>query len=198
MTIYVHGIDETFSRQLQVGRHLVGRGTDADIQLHDASVSKAHAEIHLADDGGIRVRDLGSTNSTFVGSEKVQEAVLRVGEEITFGNVRVKIDDSPVRIVVPKVEPPQRPEPSWMPDGHPACLLHPGVHAVYCCTRCGHAFCPDCVRRVGLTGKQAKFFCGGCSGECLPLEAEPRKLSAGKVRVRRILKKLDRFFAAKR
>ncbi len=47
MEFFVHGIDETFSQQLQVGRQVVGRNSQTTIRLYDPSVSQTHAEIIL-------------------------------------------------------------------------------------------------------------------------------------------------------
>ena len=198
MQFFVHGIDETFSQQLQVGRHVVGRNSQTTIRLYDPSVSQTHAEIILEKNSVICVRDLNSTNGTFVNGQKVRKTSISPGQELRFGNVRAKIDDHPVRVVIPEIEIPKQPQPSWMPDGKPACLLHPGFPAVYRCAQCGHALCQRCVRQVGLIGKPPKLFCALCSGDCLSLKNKTEKDSRGAIRLKKMLKKLDRFFAAKR
>ena len=198
MQFFVHGIDETFSQQLQVGRQVVGRNSETAIRLYDSSVSKTHAEIVLKENGVIGVQDLNSTNGTFVNGKKVRQASVSPGQELRFGNVRAKIDNHPVRVVIPKIEPQKQPQPSWMPDGKPACLLHPGFPAVYRCAQCGHALCQRCGRQVGLIGKQPKLFCAVCSGDCLSLKNKTEKDSSSAIRLKKMLKKLDRFFASKR
>lgn len=198
MQFFVHGIDETFSQPLRVGRQVVGRSSETAIRLYDPSVSLIHAEILLEENGIICVRDLGSTNGTFVNGKKARQAAAFAGQELRFGNVRAKIDDQPVRVVVPEVKAPKQPQPSWMPDGKPACLLHPGLPAVYRCRQCGHALCQRCVRQVGLIGKSPKLFCAVCSGDCLPLKTKTEEVSRSAIRLKTMLKKLDRFFAAKR
>ncbi len=64
------------------GRHavdvdpvVIGRETGAQLLLADPEVSAVHCELR-ATEGGILVRDLGSTNGTFVGPLKVQEATI--------------------------------------------------------------------------------------------------------------------------
>ena len=67
---------------------VIGRGTEADIVLDDAGVSRRHAEVHSVDDR-VRIIDLGSTNGTFVDGEKVPVATLREGSVITIGRTRI-------------------------------------------------------------------------------------------------------------
>ena len=196
MQFFIHGIDETFSQPLQAGRQIVGRQPDAAIRLCDPSVSKTHAEIILKAGGAVRVQDLNSTNGTFVDNKRVREATAAVGQELRFGNFRTRLDDAPVRVVVPEIEAPKQPDPSWMSDGQPACLLHPGILALYRCARCSQTLCEHCVRRVGLSGQPPQFFCALCSGNCLRLESE--KVPKQTIGFKKLLQKLDRFFAAKR
>ena len=72
-----------------VGHQLtVGRLVDNDVTLDDGSVSGRHAQIELSTEGAI-LRDLGSTNGTFLNGEQVVgEAALNEGDEIYFGGVR--------------------------------------------------------------------------------------------------------------
>ncbi len=72
-----------------VGQKLtVGRLVDNDVTLDDGSVSGRHAEVDLSGDVAV-LRDLGSTNGTFLNGEQVTgEAALREGDEIYFGGVR--------------------------------------------------------------------------------------------------------------
>lgn len=75
----------------------VGRLSDNDVQLDDASVSSRHAEIE--DRGGRAfLYDLESTNGTFLNGEQVTgENILSEGDVIHFGNVRVVFMEPPAR-----------------------------------------------------------------------------------------------------
>ncbi len=64
----------------------VGRKAGSSLHLNDGSVSGAHAQLSL-DDQGISVRDLGSTNGTRIGSAKILEARLDIGQRVTFGAI---------------------------------------------------------------------------------------------------------------
>jgi EAL domain-containing protein (putative c-di-GMP-specific phosphodiesterase class I) len=57
----------------------IGRGSTAHYCINSRHVSKEHAEI-VQVDGEIRIRDLGSTNGTFVNGQRVQEATLFHGD----------------------------------------------------------------------------------------------------------------------
>jgi hypothetical protein len=83
-----------------VGHKLtIGRLVDNDVTLDDGSVSGRHAEVDLGGDVAV-LRDLGSTNGTFLNGEQVTgEAGLREGDEIYFGGVRsVFMEPAPAAI----------------------------------------------------------------------------------------------------
>jgi len=64
----------------------IGRATDNDIVLQDASVSRHHASIEARDDGYV-VRDLGSQNGTWLHGERVGEAAaVAHGDSLKFGD----------------------------------------------------------------------------------------------------------------
>jgi len=63
---------------------IIGRSPDSDIQLEDKAASETHALIDK-EDGGFILRDLGSTNGTFLNREKISEAKLKSGDIIIIG-----------------------------------------------------------------------------------------------------------------
>lgn len=62
----------------------IGRGADVDIRLDDPGVSRHHAEISVGTD--VILRDLGSTNGTYVNGALVAEQALRDGALIGIGS----------------------------------------------------------------------------------------------------------------
>jgi predicted component of type VI protein secretion system len=78
--------------ELNVERVTVGRVEENTFQIADGSVSSRHAEILLRGTD-IVVKDLGSTNGTFINGEKISEATLKPGQTLRFGQVELKIDD---------------------------------------------------------------------------------------------------------
>ena len=74
----------------------IGRRSDQDIVLDDASVSRAHARIEI-DAEGVAIVDLGSTNGTLVNDHAVRgvRIPLRSGDRIKIGAVLLEYLTSP-------------------------------------------------------------------------------------------------------
>jgi len=70
----------------------IGRSPMADIQLDDASVSRRHALL-IAERDGIHLVDDRSLNGVEVNDERVTRAVLRDGDTIAIGRVRLRFVD---------------------------------------------------------------------------------------------------------
>jgi adenylate cyclase len=81
-------VDGVYSIQ---GKARVGRSEENEVFLLDPSVSRAHAIVEL-DGVAAVVRDLGSTNGTFVNGERIEARPLRDGDELTFGNTRMRFE----------------------------------------------------------------------------------------------------------
>jgi len=64
----------------------VGRIPENMLQIEDASVSSRHAEI-LFENNAWFIRDIGSTNGTFLNGAKIEHALLNHGDELRFGSV---------------------------------------------------------------------------------------------------------------
>ncbi|MBQ0088554.1 MAG: FHA domain-containing protein [Prevotellaceae bacterium] len=64
----------------------VGRSSTNDIQLNDLSVSGQHAAFTITDNGKISLKDLNSTNGTFVNGKRITEvAELNHGDQVKLG-----------------------------------------------------------------------------------------------------------------
>jgi DNA-binding NtrC family response regulator len=79
--------------KIDVDPVVVGRDEGAHIRLTDPEVSSIHCELRAVNEG-VLVKDLGSTNGTFVGQLRVREVVIATPTEITVGNVRIGIEPS--------------------------------------------------------------------------------------------------------
>jgi len=66
---------------------VIGRSREVDLVIAHPLVSRRHCEITATDSGQLQVRDLGSLNGTFVGQDRVEEAVLNPGALLTVGAV---------------------------------------------------------------------------------------------------------------
>lgn len=67
----------------------IGRKPGNDLVLADEKTSGVHAEVTLEGDRHV-LRDLGSTNGTFLDGKRVTEIVLTPGDVVTVGRLRVK------------------------------------------------------------------------------------------------------------
>jgi diguanylate cyclase (GGDEF)-like protein len=65
-------------------RTIVGRSPDATVRLKDDGISREHAELCVAG-GRVTVKDLGSTNGTFVNGVRVESRELSAGDQLTLG-----------------------------------------------------------------------------------------------------------------
>ncbi|MEI2642869.1 MAG: DUF3662 and FHA domain-containing protein [Candidatus Nanopelagicales bacterium] len=66
----------------------IGRGMDADVRIEDPGVSRHHAEIRVAGPNVV-IKDLGSTNGTYVNGTLVAEQPLRDGNVVTIGSTNL-------------------------------------------------------------------------------------------------------------
>ncbi len=77
----------------------IGRSEDCTLRIPLSSISRKHCEL-IRDEQGIRVRDLASSNGTYVNNQRVNEAVLNAGDKLMVGPVifTVQIDGVPEEI----------------------------------------------------------------------------------------------------
>lgn len=67
---------------------VIGRGSEADIIVDDAGVSRRHLEIRVTE-GGVIATDMGSTNGSFVEGHRIEAATLVDGNTMTIGRTRI-------------------------------------------------------------------------------------------------------------
>jgi hypothetical protein len=72
-------------------RVLIGRSRECDIQLDDPNVSRRHAEVRREGHAWV-VADLGSTNGIKVNGQRVAEAELHPGDEVSFGLLKLHFE----------------------------------------------------------------------------------------------------------
>ena len=65
--------------------HVLGRGTEADLWLEDGGVSRRHARVTCRSDGRYFVQDLGSTNGTFLGTQRIDLIEIKPGDRVELG-----------------------------------------------------------------------------------------------------------------
>ena len=74
--------------ELKPGVNSLGRGFNCDFRLEDASVSGSHAQI-IVDELSVTVKDLQSTNGTFINRSQIREGFLQPGQVISLGGVEM-------------------------------------------------------------------------------------------------------------
>ena len=74
----------------------IGRKEDCELRVPVADVSRKHAQITVGPDGVV-LKDLGSSNGTFVNNKRVTELTLKAGDRVVVGPVvfTVQIDGVP-------------------------------------------------------------------------------------------------------
>lgn len=104
-------------RETSIGTQpvIIGRGTDADIQIDNLAVSTHHARVFV-EEGRLVVEDQNSLNGTFVNNQKVQRQVLKHGDSILIGKHHLVVHDTweagpaaapaeaPKKVVAPKIQ----------------------------------------------------------------------------------------------
>lgn len=83
------GEPEKIFRILSGGVKTVGRATGADFIVDAPLVSRVHCRLTALPTGDLEVRDLESTNGTFVNGERVQTARLGAGDRLRVGRVEL-------------------------------------------------------------------------------------------------------------
>ena len=79
------------AHELNVDRTTNGRLDDNTLQIADPSVSSHHCEVQLHG-SEILIRDLNSTNGSFINGEKITEKVLKPGQTLRLGQVELKLE----------------------------------------------------------------------------------------------------------
>ncbi len=82
--VVIYGLDLGKKYHIDRPSLILGRSSKADIQIDQESVSRNHCKI-INTGSSIMLRDLGSTNGTYVNDELVDEYVLRDGDFIKVG-----------------------------------------------------------------------------------------------------------------
>lgn len=68
----------------------IGRGQEADICIVDAKASRIHAAIRYWDDIFV-VRDVGSSNGTYLNGNRIEVAKLNPGDVLRVGDVEFQV-----------------------------------------------------------------------------------------------------------
>jgi len=90
--LVLEGPDAGRKKRFKSVRMVVGRGKDVDLKLSDQAVSRRHLEL-IHGDNGTLMRDLGGASGTKVNDERVEEKLLKHGDEIAIGRTLLRFVD---------------------------------------------------------------------------------------------------------
>ena len=93
------------SYELKVEQTTVGRTSDNSIEIPDGSVSSHHGEFLLRGQEVV-FRDLGSTNGSYLGAEKITEVTLKHGQVIRLGQIEMRFEATEAQAAKPPSKPP--------------------------------------------------------------------------------------------
>jgi len=95
------------AHELTVDKTTIGRVDDNTFPIPEGSVSSHHCEILLRG-VDIIVRDLNSTNGTFINGNQVSgEAPLKPGQILRLGQIEMRLEDASAKPATPKKLPDQ-------------------------------------------------------------------------------------------
>jgi pSer/pThr/pTyr-binding forkhead associated (FHA) protein len=79
---------------------VIGRGENCDLRVPVASVSRRHCELTVGA-GAVQVKDMASSNGTYVNNQRVHETELAAGDRLVIGPIvfTVQIDGEPEEIL---------------------------------------------------------------------------------------------------
>jgi pSer/pThr/pTyr-binding forkhead associated (FHA) protein len=86
-------LSRRWSIELRPGLNRIGRNPTNDFRVPEASVSSFHCEISL-ENKIITVRDVGSTNGTFVSGTRIRESLLATGQILKLGTAEFRLEES--------------------------------------------------------------------------------------------------------
>jgi hypothetical protein len=178
------GTPQAWEIQLKPGINRLGRSSTNEVVIQAPGISSTHCQI-VVDDQAVMIRDLGSTNGTFVERAPVQEARLEDGQMVQLGSVEMAFHSEPPESLAP-IEMPAPPPLAFVQAGPRFCVSHPKAPARHVCGHCHRVFCDACVSIRHEQGRVGKF-CRSCSVECVPLNpgpipvAEPKRTFAQRV-----------------
>jgi S-DNA-T family DNA segregation ATPase FtsK/SpoIIIE len=85
----IAGPDSGKTFPVEKPRVVIGRA-GSDVELSDAEISRAHAAVEVSDDT-VTVFDLGSTNGTYVGGDRVESSMLDNYGEFEIGGTTLML-----------------------------------------------------------------------------------------------------------
>jgi len=164
------GTDSAWEIPLRNGTATLGRVEGNDYVLDHPSISSQHCEISVQA-STVAVKDLGSSNGTFIGEQPVSASRLLPGQILRIGEVELRLEDA-----APVAAPTSLPAPTAAPAAaSPRCRYHPRNPAHLFCPKCHGSYCEMCVN-LRAVGGESKSFCRTCAVACTPVQPSEHEL----------------------
>jgi FHA domain len=151
--------------ELRLGVNHLGRSPENDIAIPHTTISRHHCDIELSD-AGVTIRDLESSNGTFVDEIPVRETtILNAGQVVRVGDVEMLVESTDLTVAIPKFVNTDLPAPPVVTaNGAMLCPRHPQATVTHKCTFCLEVMCAACVHRLRRKGsKNILLLCPVCS-----------------------------------
>ncbi len=82
---------------------IMGRSSSCDIKLTDEKVSSRHMAIKVNNLGRVIIKDLESTNGTFLNGSQIQDAYLMIYDQLMIGQVSLWLDEAQLNLKERKI-----------------------------------------------------------------------------------------------
>ncbi len=117
------------THELTVDKTTIGRVEDNTFQIADPSVSSHHCEVLLRG-SDVVLKDLNSTNGSFINGEKVAETVLKLGQTFRLGQIELQLLGEGMTPAAPSAPTGSAPGPAPAPAPAPSPINAPQKKAV--------------------------------------------------------------------
>jgi pSer/pThr/pTyr-binding forkhead associated (FHA) protein len=114
------------SHELKVDRTTIGRVEDNTFQIPEASISSHHCEV-LRSGTEVVIKDLDSTNGSFINGEKITQSPLKPGQTLRLGQVELQLIEGEGAPVPAPATPAPAPKPPAAPVADQTMVMKRGV-----------------------------------------------------------------------
>jgi len=93
MAIYLQITEGTNNQQVRLGAHpvFIGRSSKCHVTLNDNMVSGKHLAIKINGDNHVVIKDLATTNGTYLNGNKIDESLLYLDDFIQIGRAKITL-----------------------------------------------------------------------------------------------------------
>jgi predicted component of type VI protein secretion system len=85
-------VNKPFAFELMPGLNRLGRNPTNDHRIADGSISSFHCEAMVEPDNTVLIRDLASTNGTFIDGIPLLDGALKPGQTLRMGSVEFRLE----------------------------------------------------------------------------------------------------------